>query len=695
MENIFVEFLPPWVETGLQPAFYDKESGTVLQQTARMYARVNMLIRMFNKLSRNTKNEIERFETAVNEDMTQYKHDINETVADYIEQFNQLHDYVHDYFDNLDVQEEINNKLDQMLEDGVLEEIIEAFLQTNAQWCFESVADMKQATNFIDGSIARTLGFYTAGDQGGAEYIIKTASPDDTVDEVTIIAITDSLNAHLIVETPMNIKQFGCKGDDSTNDTANLNIAMSTCNDLIIPSGNYIITRFLPNDNQTITGEGYPTIKTNGLAPQVALNDNNVIRGVKFKSISESLEWNRCMVDHVSNVTLENCSFEDFKHTSGSPNAWGVLMGHASNIKLENCYFSGNSQSDIAMIDGCDNVTIDRCSGTALKINIEPNAATDHITNLLIKECTIDSLALQENNYKGTCNLSTTVINCNINQLGYDGATTTMIGCKIGSFINMPQSNVIYAGSLKLINTGNFSKNLINDPFIDNFRYNSSPNTVLEKWVNNYFPIAQAKCIATYKDNDGIFTVLNPDAESASITIRYDGITVTAGDAYLLRIVGKANYPVGSSYTSLGAKITFYDTDSATVGNGLTISLFRANQDSGMTPLNEVTAVINVPDTAVKMRIILVNAASPSGGVTATNQMYYRSVELFKVVSSQLPSTLVDLPVREHRIYHGSSKPQASDLNYNVGDIMYYDDPSTHLGAVCTVAGRPGTWRDF
>ena len=62
MENIFVEFLPPWVETGLQPAFYDKESGTVLQQTARMYARVNMLIRMFNKLSKQTKEEIEEFE---------------------------------------------------------------------------------------------------------------------------------------------------------------------------------------------------------------------------------------------------------------------------------------------------------------------------------------------------------------------------------------------------------------------------------------------------------------------------------------------------------------------------------------------------------------------------------------------------------------------------------------------------------
>ena len=111
MENIFVEFLPPWIETGLQPAFYDKESGTVLQQTARMYARVNMLIRMFNKLSKNTKTLVEN----------------------YIEQFNELHDYVHDYFDNLDVQEEINNKLDAMIEDGTLDAIIMPYLDSYHQ----------------------------------------------------------------------------------------------------------------------------------------------------------------------------------------------------------------------------------------------------------------------------------------------------------------------------------------------------------------------------------------------------------------------------------------------------------------------------------------------------------------------------------------------------------------------------------
>jgi predicted MPP superfamily phosphohydrolase len=65
-----------------------------------------MLIRMFNKLSKNTK----------------------ETVEEYIDKFNELHDYVYDYFDNLDVQEEINNKLDDMARDGSLTALIKAYV---------------------------------------------------------------------------------------------------------------------------------------------------------------------------------------------------------------------------------------------------------------------------------------------------------------------------------------------------------------------------------------------------------------------------------------------------------------------------------------------------------------------------------------------------------------------------------------
>lgn len=170
MENIFVEFLPPWIETGLQPAFYDKESGTVLQQTARMYARVNMLIRMFNKLSKNTKT----------------------TVEDYINQFNELHDYVHDYFDNLDVQEEINNKLDAMVEDGTLEAIIAHYLPLGYTLSYDTITEMKAASNYEDGSSCICLGSSSIKDGGTSLFKIRAKTESDVIDEEHIYALTNS-----------------------------------------------------------------------------------------------------------------------------------------------------------------------------------------------------------------------------------------------------------------------------------------------------------------------------------------------------------------------------------------------------------------------------------------------------------------------------------------------------------------------
>ena len=45
-----------------------------------------------------------------------------------LDAFNELQNYVNTYFDNLDIQTEINNKLDQMAESGELEEIIKQVL---------------------------------------------------------------------------------------------------------------------------------------------------------------------------------------------------------------------------------------------------------------------------------------------------------------------------------------------------------------------------------------------------------------------------------------------------------------------------------------------------------------------------------------------------------------------------------------
>ena len=59
----------------------------------------------------------------------------------------QLKDYVDNYFTNLDVQQEINNKLDEMAEDGTLQNIIEQYLNLGVIFIYENVSQMKNAIN--------------------------------------------------------------------------------------------------------------------------------------------------------------------------------------------------------------------------------------------------------------------------------------------------------------------------------------------------------------------------------------------------------------------------------------------------------------------------------------------------------------------------------------------------------------------
>ena len=83
-----------------------------------------------------------------------------EAVTELQNLFVELQNYVNDYFENLDVQEEINNKLDDMVEAGTLQEIIADYLNSKAVFGYDTVQDMKEATNLINGSYAKTLGYY-------------------------------------------------------------------------------------------------------------------------------------------------------------------------------------------------------------------------------------------------------------------------------------------------------------------------------------------------------------------------------------------------------------------------------------------------------------------------------------------------------------------------------------------------------
>lgn len=111
-----------------------------------------------------------------------------ETVTD---AFISLQDYVNNYFDNLDVQDEIDNKLDEMAESGQLTDIISQYLQLQGLLCYNTKNDMKNAENLANGSFAKTYGDIEYNDRNGAFYKIRKLVNTDIIDDINIVPLVN------------------------------------------------------------------------------------------------------------------------------------------------------------------------------------------------------------------------------------------------------------------------------------------------------------------------------------------------------------------------------------------------------------------------------------------------------------------------------------------------------------------------
>ena len=271
-----------------------------------------------------------------------------EAVTELQEKFVELKTFVDTYFDNLDVQEEINNKLDEMAEDGTLQEIITTYIQANVTWTFDTVADMKASTNLIAGSYARTLGYRDINDGGGALYHITDTG---TADEMTVIAV-DNLYANLVYNGEVKPEQLGCYNDQIHDDATYIQKAIDLSKQLGVKvnfahSEYYVLTGInIPQefsiDFQFITLKAMvPTAFTKGMINiELTYNiHNGVISNLKLdqnntapKGIYINRSWRR---------TYENI---DIKNTPAS--GYGIYLdgtnGGAGGNQFNNITGSGN-----------------------------------------------------------------------------------------------------------------------------------------------------------------------------------------------------------------------------------------------------------------------------------------------------------------------------------------------------------------
>lgn len=161
-------------------------------------------------------------------------------------------EYINNYFKNLDVQKEINNKLEEMKENGELADIIAAFLK--APNYYLSVQSMVADTSITNNSVAITASYNTAGNDGSCLYWIHKPKSYDFE-----IALSNNLYAYPCPMGIPTVREFGAISNNNIETPLkNLINYSTTTNNPCDISGQYQLTnpqyinkKYLANYNLT------------------------------------------------------------------------------------------------------------------------------------------------------------------------------------------------------------------------------------------------------------------------------------------------------------------------------------------------------------------------------------------------------------------------------------------------------------
>lgn len=80
---MIINKLPHWVITNQSPSFYETESGTVLEQTAKIYKKMNELIDSYNSMADELNAKINEYVVLRDEDQKEFEIAINQIIHDF------------------------------------------------------------------------------------------------------------------------------------------------------------------------------------------------------------------------------------------------------------------------------------------------------------------------------------------------------------------------------------------------------------------------------------------------------------------------------------------------------------------------------------------------------------------------------------------------------------------------------------
>lgn len=226
--------------------------------------------------------------------------------------FIELQNYVNNYFDNLDVQEEINNKLNEMSEDGTLAEILANYLNlTRFIDTTTNLINETSTTKIKKGYIIETFGYNEIGDGGNTKILIT-----DVIPQNKFYFILQNNLYGIPLTNKENVLIYGIKNDGVTDNTTLLNQLINYTNKLYFPAGTYLLNELNINNksNFELYGDGYnsilkcnnPNTKTFFYFIKMSNGENYKCHNLKLDSLYIGLNMTFTFIN-ASNSTLENC----------------------------------------------------------------------------------------------------------------------------------------------------------------------------------------------------------------------------------------------------------------------------------------------------------------------------------------------------------------------------------------------------
>ena len=256
----------------------------------------------------------------------------------------QLKDYVDNYFENLDIQTEINNKLDDMAESGDLADIIAVYIQMNTVLGFQTLSNMQDSEYLVNGSICKTLSNEEIGDNKGRYYLIRELTNEDVIDGINIVALNTSneLIAQLINDD--RFQEILDTVNTTIGDLTNLDTSVQTD---IVSAINEV------NSNIGDLTDLDTTSKTNTVSAINEVNSNigdltDLDTSSKTNTVSAINELNTNINTINTNlatkqdILTELVIFGDSWSDPTSLDAiWGDIAGNQLNLNVDNYALSG------------------------------------------------------------------------------------------------------------------------------------------------------------------------------------------------------------------------------------------------------------------------------------------------------------------------------------------------------------------